>query len=209
MRFMLLQTAVFIATWILIHRHVATYGPVAGSRRIVLLNSRLYALASGVILLLLLHPGQGHLARKLYFWSKFYEYTDVVTVRASGGHIDLHFAVHHLTTPYLAYLRVMEYDDGWRLMAALNTVHHVFMYAYFGGFEFCRKALPVTGSTQLIVGLVGELSILWRKSRADEQQPLWPHCVSLCLLTLYSVLWLRDLRQKARAQRPNSNTKST
>ncbi|KAG6040324.1 hypothetical protein E4U41_000921 [Claviceps citrina] len=166
----------------------------------MLCNNRLYSLTSGILLLVILHPGHERMAKTLYFSSKFYEYLDVLAVRASGGHIDLHFAIHHLTTPYLACWRVMEYDDGWRVMAALNMVHHVLMYASFGGLAFCRTVLPVTGSTQLVVGLVGELWILWRKKmRMDEQQPLWPHWLSLCLLTVYFMLWLRDLSQRAKA----------
>lgn len=32
---------------------------------------------------------------------------------------------------YLTYTRVLHHSDGWRNFAALNTAHHVLMYAFF------------------------------------------------------------------------------
>lgn len=205
---MFLQTAAFVSVWAVIHRRVASHGPITAARKVVFLNSWFYSLASVVLLTLILNQEYEDLARKVYHASKFYEYIDILGVRASGGDIDLHFAVHHLTTPYLTFVRVLHYSQGWRIVAALNAFHHVLMYAYFGGVGFLRPVLPVTGTIQLLVGLGGEAWILWKK-RVDGEQPLWPHEFVLGLLSIYLILWVRDLREKARLQSDTTKAKSS
>lgn len=206
--YMFLQTAAFVFVWAVVHNRVARHGPIAAARKVVLLNSWFYSLASTVLLALILNPEHEETARKLYHASKFYEYIDILGVRASGGAIDLHFAVHHLTTPYLTYVRVLHHSQGWRVVAALNAFHHVLMYAYFGGVGFLRPVLPVTGTIQLLVGLGGEAWVLWKK-RVGGDQLLWPHEFVLCLLSIYLVLWVRDLREKARLQSETTKGKSS
>jgi hypothetical protein len=198
--YLFLQTALFVSVWTLVHRHVAKHGPIAAARGAVRFNSWFYALASAALLVLILTPKFQHVASHLYHASKFYEYVDIIGVRASGGDIDLHFAVHHLTTPYLTYARVLHNSQGWQLVAALNALHHVLMYAYFGGAGFLRPALPVTGTIQLLVGLGGEMWVSWEKS-ANMEPFLWPHGFVLGLLSIYLVLWIRDVREKAAQMR--------
>lgn len=205
---MFLQTATFVSVWAAIHRHVTRHGPITVARKVVLVNSWFYSLASAALLALMFIPRYQDTARKLYHASKFYEYVDILGVRAGGGDIDLHFAVHHLTTPYLTYVRVLHYSHGWRVVAALNAFHHVLMYAYFGGAGFLRPALPVTGTIQLLVGLGGEAWIWWHK-KIDGEQPLWPHEFVLGLLTLYLVLWIRDLKEKAKVGKESTKVKSS
>ncbi|KAJ6437860.1 NADPH2:quinone reductase [Purpureocillium lavendulum] len=193
---MILQTLVFVAAWVVVDRYVKTRGPIALVRSITLLNSRFYALASAALLAMMLRPAYQDTARLLFHASKFYEYIDVLGVRAAGGEIGLHFAIHHLTTPYLTYFRVLSNHEGWQIVAGLNAFHHVLMYAYFGGAAGLRPALPVTGTLQLAVGIVGELWILTRKTMHHEA-PLWPNVLTLGLLGTYLVFWLRDLRARA------------
>ncbi|OAQ92351.1 NADPH2:quinone reductase [Purpureocillium lilacinum] len=197
MYLMILQTLVFVAAWGAVGRYVETRGPIASVRSITLLNSRFYSLASAALLaLILLAPAYQDTARLLFHASKFYEYIDVLGVRAAGGEIDLHFGFHHLTTPYLTYFRVLHHHEGWRIVAGLNTFHHVLMYAYFGGAAALRSALPVTGTLQLVAGIAGEAWMLTRKTMHDEV-PLWPNAFTLGLLSTYLVLWIRDLRMRS------------
>ncbi|KAK2608383.1 hypothetical protein QQS21_003069 [Conoideocrella luteorostrata] len=205
---MILQSCAFVSAWALVHRHVKTNGPISGSRKFTVLNSRFYSAASAALLIFIVTSKHEETAQKLYFASKFYEYIDVLGVRASGGEIDLHFAVHHLTTPYLTYIRAIRYDEGWRIVAALNAFHHILMYAFFGGAGFCRPALPVTGTAQLVAGLIGEAWMIWRKS-IDSMGPSWPNGLSLGMLIVYFVLWTRDLRLRAQSQSQSSQSKSS
>ncbi|KAG8422785.1 hypothetical protein J3459_010070 [Metarhizium acridum] len=173
-----------------------------------MLNSWFYSLASAVLLGLMFVPQHEHVATRIYHLSKFYEYVDVLGVRAGGGEIELHFAVHHLTTPYLTYVRVLYYSQGWKVVAAPNAFHHVLMYAYFGGAGALRSVLPVTGTIQLLLGLGGEAWLLWKK-RVGWEQPLWPHEFAISLFSIYFVLWLRELRQKASIKAKVAKFKST
>ncbi|OBT92629.1 hypothetical protein VE01_09811 [Pseudogymnoascus verrucosus] len=101
MTLMLSQSALFITLWLTVRRHVSLHGPIPGARTLTTINSWFY------------HA------------SKFYEYVDILNVLASGGEIDLHFGVHHLTTMYMTYARVLHHSEGWCVFAALNTAHHV------------------------------------------------------------------------------------
>lgn len=190
---MLLQTTIFSSAWLLLHRHIKANGPIKGASRITRINSQLYAFASLILLFLILTPSLESQARGLYHASKFYEYVDIFNVRASGGVIDLHFGFHHLTTPYLTFIRVVQHNEGWKPFAALNAFHHVLMYAYFGGVEFTRPVFPWTGALQLVVGVLAEAWVAWEKL-ASGQGPIWPNAASGCILATYLVLSTRELR---------------
>ena len=205
MYLMLLQSVAFVSAWTAIHFRVAKHGPIKGARTFVRLNSWFYATVSAAMLVLICSSDHDLLARQVYHVSKFYEYVDVLGVRASGGSIELHFAIHHLTTPYLTYMRVLHHSEGWQLIAALNAFHHILMYAYFGGVTMLRPILAITGSVQLAVGVVGESWILNRNMR-QEHSPIWPHVCTLGLLCTYSVLWARELRQKGMSSEKEKQT---
>ncbi|KAI0399462.1 hypothetical protein F4802DRAFT_589596 [Xylaria palmicola] len=159
---MVLQTICFIIAWLVIDRQVSIHGPIPGAQALNKLHNRVYSVASSALLCLTLSPGHDGVARDLYHLSKFWEYIDVLTVRAGGGSIGLHFGFHHLTTPYLTFFRVVLRDgEGWRAFAALNTAHHALMYAYFGGAAFLRPLLGFTGCIQLLVGIAVEVRLLW------------------------------------------------
>lgn len=189
---MLLQTAFFILVWFSLHRHVQTNGPIRGASQVTKINSILYAIASLALLVLITSPSHEPVAQQLYHASKFYEYVDILNVRASGGNIDLHFGFHHLTTCYLTFMRVIHNSYGWKPFAALNTFHHALMYAYFGGVQFPRPVLPWTGAIQLVVGAAVEIWIIKDKLEAG-QGLIWPNAASGCLLTAYLILSTREL----------------
>ena len=111
--FMLLQSGLFIAIWTALHVFVTLHGPLPVFRKITTLNSRLYSLLSLLLLALTLTPSLDETARKWYHISKFYEYIDIINVRASGGAISLHFGFHHLTTSYFTFFRVLQHHYRW------------------------------------------------------------------------------------------------
>ncbi|KAM5341752.1 hypothetical protein ACJ41O_014783 [Fusarium nematophilum] len=189
----LLSTAIFLASWQIIRLHVAAHGPINQARIITKINSWFYSAASLAFILLLTFPSLDHQARHVFHLSKLYEYIDVLGVCATGREIDLHFGFHHLTTPYLTLVRVIWYSEGWRIGAALNTFHHVLMYAYFGGASFLGPALYVTGVVQLVVGLAGEARIL---SRRDGEGQVWPHVTGFGLMGAYLCLWTLSVLPK-------------
>ncbi|KAJ2981960.1 hypothetical protein NUW58_g6552 [Xylaria curta] len=205
--FMILQTFCFILTWMVVDHRVSHHGPISGAREWNKMHSRVYSAVSAVLFYLTLSPGHSDGARILYHYSKFWEYIDVLTVRASGGVIDLHFGFHHLTTPYLTFFRVLPNIKGWRVFAALNTAHHAFMYAYFGGAAFLHPLLDYTGCIQLLVGIGMEMRVLWSTEAGEAQS--WPHMVAAGLLSSYLVLWAREMNMRRDVRhRGNSKAKS-
>ncbi|KAL5344374.1 hypothetical protein ACLOAV_010634 [Pseudogymnoascus australis] len=196
---LLSQSALFITSWLALRRYISIYGPIPGARTLITINSWFYALVSLGLLLIILYPSHDLLARRLYHASKFYEYVDILNVLASGGEIDLHFGVHHLTTMYLTYARVLHHSEGWRVFAALNTAHHVLMYSFFGGGTWVRPALPWTGAVQLMVGIATDVWVARGKLASGEE--VWPNFVGGGILTTYFVLFLRDLELRRRERR--------
>ncbi|KAI0458245.1 hypothetical protein F5B21DRAFT_460324 [Xylaria acuta] len=205
---MVLQSLCFITVWLVIDRRVSHHGPISGARALNRVHSCVYSAVSAVLLYLTLSTNHDSTARTLYHISKFWEYIDVLTVRAGGGCIDLHFGFHHLTTPYLTFFRVLRNSEGWRTFAALNTAHHTLMYAYFGGVAFLRPLLDFTGCVQLVIGIGVEARVLW--SREAHELQVWPHVFAAGLLGSYLVLWAREMRmRRIIRQQGQSKNKST
>lgn len=263
------STAEFIfavlATGLWTHYH----GPISGAARAIRWNSRVYAVISLVILVLIIqfsivrydtdgkitgtasctrsfetladpsvrtndfssylqtkHTNTIALAPFIYHFSKFYEYLDINLVLANHGPdymslsqqpIDLHFAFHHLTTPYLTWFRIIENPiPGWEVFAALNSTHHSIMYLFFaGGFEgmglkpeMLRKVLPWTGGLQLIAGIGMEVRAILLE-RTSSHSVLKGHWIAVGLLTSYLILYIRDLRQRAEVRRVETHEKVT
>ncbi|KAK1763370.1 hypothetical protein QBC33DRAFT_550008 [Phialemonium atrogriseum] len=206
MHLMLLQSLVFLLTWASIDCYVSRHGPIPQARTVTKVNSWLYSAVSFVLVVLILSPSHDKLARHLYHASKFYEYVDIMGVRAGGKSIDLHFAFHHSTTPYLTYFRVLQHSEGWKPFAAMNAFHHVLMYAYLGGASLFRPMLDVTGSAQLLVGIASDMWVVYGKF-ASGQGVLWPNILSMMLLGTYFSLWVRDLKIRARDRSPTQEKK--
>jgi hypothetical protein len=99
-------------------------------------------------------------------------------------------------TPYLTYARTILHPTGWKVFAFLNTLHHGFMYAYFGGASLFSEVLPVTGCLQLAVGIAVELYVIWSGCAVDEA--LWANLLTVGLLSGYAVLFWGDLAERGR-----------
>ncbi|GAB1311341.1 hypothetical protein MFIFM68171_01551 [Madurella fahalii] len=201
---MVLQSLVYLSLWLTTTLLVRRRGP---SRSVAptfsKYNNRAYSLASFLLLLLLLSPSPRHdaPARTLYHLSKFYEYVDVLSVAAAGDAVDLHFAVHHLTTPWLTFVRVLPGCEGWRWFGAANAAHHALMYAYFGGWQAVRDVLLWTGQAQLWIGMAADAwAVRARLASGEGVEEVWRFLVSGGLLGLYSVLSAREMRARARAK---------
>lgn len=197
MIFMIIQSTVFISLWMSLHLYISYRGPIRGASTITKFNSFFYSAASLLLLILILSPSHDIIARRIYHFSKFYEYIDILNVRASGGSIDLHFGFHHLTTPYLTFFRVLHHSEGWRVFAALNAFHHFLMYAYFGGIGIVRPVLPWTGTVQLVAGILVELWMIKGKLVINGSD-VTPNWIAGGILTAYLVLNTRDLIIRSR-----------
>jgi hypothetical protein len=127
----------------------------------------------------------------IYHLSKFYEYIDVLNLKAAGIEIGRHMLFHHLTTPYLTYYRVLNSPD-WQLFAFLNCVHHFWMYAYFGGVSFFRPILPFTGWLQLGAGIALDVYLCITGDRNTPEN--LGRCISIALLTRYAMLFYEELK---------------
>lgn len=225
----LISTIIFVPTSLLLHHYIRTHGPIPSASTAIKLNSRLYAIISLYLLLSIALPasltpsslpkllsnGQNDsYQRTAYHLSKLYEHVDIFNVLAAGGAVDLHFAFHHLTTPYLTLFRVvpdLPSTRGWSVFVALNCAHHVLMYAYFGGVaaSWTRPVLPWTGVLQLVVGIWVEVGLLREELGQGRQggeggwvgllgEERWRNGFAAGLLGCYLVLFLRDLRVKAK-----------
>ena len=100
-----------------------------------------------------------------------------------------------MKTPYLTYVRFIHNHEGWRVFAGLNTLHHFFMYAYFGGVASFRRVLPLTGCLQLVLGIATDVYIIW-VNLASKGGPVMPYLVSIGLLVTYLILYLDELHEK-------------
>lgn len=185
------STLVFISTWLIVHFYVCHYKPISPARLLIKINSWVYSFIS-LLMLISIMFGTDESAWPAYFYhlSKFYEYVDIILVRASGVSIALHFGIHHLTTPYFTFIRVLNHNAGWKVFAILNTFHHVLMYAYFGGAGVFRPILPWTGGIQLVVGIAKEVELIWGK----KSNGILPNIIAAGILSMYLVLFTRDLR---------------
>ncbi|KAL2787925.1 hypothetical protein BJX66DRAFT_309900 [Aspergillus keveii] len=218
--FTLLSTSL----WLTLQVYVRHYGPIPSARRIIKVNSWMYTVVSFTIFLFVItvpesptgtdtdgiagkpnHPFGASAAatRYIYHLSKFCEFLDILLVCAAGSPINLHFGFHHLTTPYLTFIRFLPTtgaehsdSDGWRAFAAANTFHHVLMYAYFGGASILRPILPWTGTLQLVVGIAVDLAVGFWRFRAGDDGIYWLYFASAGLLGVYFVLHVRDLRAR-------------
>jgi len=68
------------------------------------------------------------------------------------------------------------------------------MYAYFGGMTIFSDVLPWTGSLQLVLGLLGEVFVLW--SGCEGKEGVWASGVAVGLLGTYGVLFAGDLMRR-------------
>ena len=155
------------------------------------INNNAYAIFSLILCLYLVLPLQPEFQQKLgyiYHLSKFYEAVDIYLFLLSGYFPNAHFAVHHLTTPALTADSVIDQPVAdWRLPAILNAIHHFFMYSFLGGRQKFRKILPITGTTQLVVGI-------WKAGAIVMKTGGERGIIAVSLYLVYAVLYAKELR---------------
>ena len=69
----------------------------------------------------------------IYFYSKAWEFLDIALVSLMGIQPNLHFMVHHVSTPCLAWLIWTFRSASGALFLQANVLMHIVLYAYFGG----------------------------------------------------------------------------
>ncbi|KAB5566329.1 hypothetical protein GE09DRAFT_1106339 [Coniochaeta sp. 2T2.1] len=196
-----LQTTLFLLTWRLLHLYVTRHGPPPRIRHIVKLHNTLQIVFSLVLLVIIILPpiisspvphSLDLIARCAYHYSKTYEYLDILLVvlsSPSSSPIALHFAFHHLTTPWLTLVRVLHISDGWRVGAGLNAMHHAGMYAHFAGWGVGTGWCLFTGMVQLVVGLGWEAVVVRGKLKRGGEEGVWGNIVAIGLGGVYAVLF--------------------
>jgi len=134
------------------------------------------------------------------YLSKIWEIMDIWFVCLMGSEIALQFRFHHWTTIIVAWVS-SKYNMSGRLpLIILNTFHHFFMYSYFAGagfnkfkwyFSFCKYVLLVTGTVQLIVGVIyGSLTIYWRLAIEEPcNGSLEVELLCLGIYCVYFIFW--------------------
>jgi GNS1/SUR4 family len=120
-------------------------------------NNNVYALFSALLCLSFIvvrNPESQHTLGYVYHLSKFHELLDIYLFLLSGYIPNSHFAIHHATTPLMTADSVIsQAGTEWRWPAITNTIHHFFMYSFFGGRSEFRLVFPITGTAQLLVGI--------------------------------------------------------
>jgi hypothetical protein len=166
-----------------------TSRPFLLAKRLQILNSNLYAIFSLCLALsILLLPSYSTLLGYVYHLTKFYESIDIILFLLSGGTPNLHFRVHHSTTPILTLGCVIGRPrEVWVWCAVANLLHHSALYAFFGGQKSVRKYLVFTGSFQLILGVSMSLGMIYRTVGEDGK-------IALGLYFTYVILYIKELR---------------
>lgn len=153
------------------------------------INNNLYSLFSlALALSLVLVPSNSRQLARIYHLSKFYESIDIYLFLLSGYTPNLHFAIHHATTPIITYYSVLEREREWWIWSAVaNLIHHTFMYAAFGGWKSFRGLLVYTGSTHLAIGLCSSIMYVYYTGAVSGLIPICGYCA-------YMVLYVKELR---------------
>jgi len=137
------------------------------------------------------------------YLSKLWEVVDLWLVALMRSPIYLPFRVHHWTTIIVAWVSAKYNLSGKLPIIFLNTFHHIFMYAYFGGnrfttytqfFALCKFILLITGTIQLLVGILHEsLIIYWRLNGKLCNGTLEAEIFCLVMYWVYFYFWGNDL----------------
>ncbi|KIW08565.1 uncharacterized protein PV09_00530 [Verruconis gallopava] len=218
-----LSTLLFVLAWGGLRLWVANHGRIPGSDKVLHAHSWVQVAVSLALftttllsavqhdglptaLAQTLHAQDAFLPRYAVHLSRVFEYLDMLFFVAAGHAPDLHFAFHHLTTPYLTWFRALRDFDGWRLFVGLNTFHHVLMHLFFAGVTSTRALLPWTRYVQLVAGVACDVWIAWGKARAGGR--VAGYLVSAALLTSYFVLLTREIvmRRSTAASRTRVKT---
>jgi hypothetical protein len=232
-------TCLYLTLWGSLHLQVQKNGGSDLARRIMYIHNVVQTLLSiflfGATLLSIVPQGyipatflgpistlqaeSSFYPRYFYHLSKFYEYNDTFLFIAQGNEMGLHFAIHHLTTPWYTTYRVLRDYEGWWIFALLNSGHHVFsksrrtgilstmsflltvtvvVYGYFAGATWTKPILVWTRNIQLIAGILTDVFLIRKKTLTGED--VFGHWVGAVLLTTYLFLHRREVRMMERAK---------
>jgi hypothetical protein len=149
-------------------------------------NNRIYALFSSALAIsLMLFPSQSGRLGKIYHLSKFYEAIDIYLFLLSGYIPNLHFAVHHATTPIITLFSVLERPRKWWIWPTIaNLIHHTVMYTAFGGCKSFQRYLVYTGSVQLAIGLISSILYVYKTGVLTGVIPICGYCVYAALYAM-------------------------
>jgi hypothetical protein len=161
------------------------------------LNNQAYTIFSAILCLSILltrHPESQRKLGYIYHLSKFYESLDIYLFLLSGYIPSAHFAIHHATTPLITADSVIGYAaQEWRWPAITNALHHFFMYSFYGGRREFRRLLPITGTTQLAVGI-------WKAGTIAVATSGGKGSIALGLYLVYATLYAKELRDSKREE---------
>jgi hypothetical protein len=146
---------------------------------------------------------------QIYYFSKMWESTDIFMVALQGFSINLHFRVHHNTTPLLAWALLTQKSVGGIVFMALNTLMHFFVYLYFGGCSgsFMFYATRIIGHVQLLAGMlfaggtaITSVKLAGAYDGIDQQQVLIGSILPLFLYIIYFGLFQLEIYDDAKTK---------
>ncbi|EGC49401.1 conserved hypothetical protein [Histoplasma capsulatum var. duboisii H88] len=184
------------------HIHIHKQGPFPYASTLIKLNNYIYSFVSLLFFIALVCSSE--------LLTRLCDLDVLHALHRFGTYVRAHDEqmrhIYHLSKTYEPHIIHPRPPQPHRLelLAGLNTLHHAFMYAYFGGVASFRPILPFTGFLQLMVGLVGEAVIVHTKNNSKlvgEEVVLWPHIVSTALLGMYFVLFAFEPMELARKQK--------
>lgn len=138
----------------------------------------------------------------VYYYSKMWEAVDIVMVTLQGFPINLHFRVHHNTTPLLAWALLRYPSVSGVVFMILNTCMHFFVYLYFGGFNGSMMFFITRffGHIQLLGGmLVSGCTILAAEDRMSAEV-IVGSLLPLVLYITYFALFQLEIRDETKAK---------
>ena len=132
------------------------------------------------------------------YLSKWWEGLDIVLVSLGAAMpISWQFLLHHATTPlFVAVVAASGSPAVWPI-GLLNAFHHVGMYWMFAGATSVRPVVIVTGTLQLVVGLVSAaVAVHLRAAGTPCQGTAAAEQMALGLMLVYLVFWLNDILRR-------------
>lgn len=145
----------------------------------------------------------------IYYLSKMWESLDIILVSLQGFPINIHFRVHHNTTPLLAWALLTHKSVGGIVFMILNTLMHFFVYLYFGGCNgsFLFYATRIFGHVQLILGMLfaGGTAVLYFKTPKESidemsQDVIIGSVLPFLLYAIYFILFQLEILDDAKAK---------
>ena len=111
----------------------------------------------------------------IYYFSKIYEYLDVILVALNKSSINLHFRIHHSTTLSLVWICIKG-EFIYMPLLLINTLLHTILYWFFAdilkhSLFFYKHGLKLTrflGFSQLIIGFFVSILSVMQKIELKE-----------------------------------------